>query len=206
MFITMHHQSTINRMISSESQGIMNHRLPMIPQLDGAIFDSSNVTSTSLQVVVLANSSDREKIKIWLKPRQQSVHPNEELLPSPPKGPEDVANERTLAFTQTDLLNENSFSTPTSSRYHLRSESTKNLSSFPVLMFPDTFSENRARPFVTLKPRIRPRFRSPRGTYSVEQRRLIQDDANDISWPSMEEWVMPESLLATPMTPAIVLR
>jgi len=184
----------------------MTNRTPMIPQLDGAIFDSRNVTSTSLKDIVLDNSSDQEKIKIWLKPRQQNAHHNEELLLSPPKGPEDVANERTLAFTQTNLLNEKSFSTPTSSHYHIRSESTNNLPSFPALMFPNTSSGNRAPPFVTLRPRIRPRFRSPRGTNSVEQRRLIQDEANDTSWSSMEEWVIPDAPPATPMTPAIDLR
>ena len=167
MFITMHHQPTINKMLSSESRGMTN-RPPMIPQLDRAIFDSINVTSTSLQDIVLVNSSDQEKIKIWLKPRQQNAHPNKDLLPSPPKGPEDVANERTLAFTQTDLLNENSFSTPTRSHYRLSSESKTNLPLFPALMLPDISTGNRVPPFVTLKPRIRPRFRFPRGTDYVE--------------------------------------
>eukprot|EP00579_Thalassiosira_antarctica_P028665 CAMPEP_0202006114 /NCGR_PEP_ID=MMETSP0905-20130828/10965_1 /ASSEMBLY_ACC=CAM_ASM_000554 /TAXON_ID=420261 /ORGANISM="Thalassiosira antarctica, Strain CCMP982" /LENGTH=196 /DNA_ID=CAMNT_0048563815 /DNA_START=110 /DNA_END=700 /DNA_ORIENTATION=+ len=192
-------------MLSFKRRDMTNSRILMIPQLGRAIFDSSDVTSTSLQVIVLDNSSDQEKIKIWLKPRQrqQNVHHNEELLLSPPKGPEDVANERTLAFTQTDLLNENSFSTPTSSHYHyqLRSESTNNLPSFPALMLLDASTEDRAPPLVTLKLRIRPRFRSPKGTDSFEQR-PIQDMSNDTSSSGMEEWVLPEALLATPMTPA----
>ena len=177
----------------------------MIPLLDGAIFDSSNITSTSLQGIVLVNSSGQEKIKTWLKPRKQSAHHNEDLLSAPPNCLENVTNVQTLTFTQTNLLNEITFSTPTSSHYHLQRESTNNLSSFPALMFPYTSTEDRAPPFVTLKPRIRPRFRSPRGTDFVEQT-LILDEANDTLSSSMEEWVISEALLATPMTPAIDLR
>ena len=81
----MHHQPAINKILSSKSRMM----LVMIRLLGQSTFDSTDDTSTRHQGLVLINSGDQRKFKMWLKTRKQSGNPNEEALSSSPEGSKD---------------------------------------------------------------------------------------------------------------------
>ena len=180
---TMYHQHTKNKMLSSESPG-----LPLFPLLKRSTSDLRNDASRNLKDLVLINSHDQEKSKIWLKPRSRSVHPKQQEPLASLKRPKD--EEIALSFSQNGfrLSDKDAFSTPISSRYL----STPNTSKLPSLHTPT--GSNRAGTIVTLKPRIP----SSRRVTSVE-RRIIQEKANTSS--SIEIMVCPELPSAPPKTP-----
>ena len=143
------------------------------------------------------NARDKEKTKIWLKPRNRSVHPNQQEPSFPLKRPED--EEIALLFTQNGfrLSNKDAFSTLTSSHY-LRTPNTSSIPSFPALpalMSPNiSTGNNGAATVVTLKPRIP----SSRRVTSVE-RIIIHEKANSSS--SIGIIVLPELPSVTPKSP-----
>eukprot|EP00581_Thalassiosira_minuscula_P005170 CAMPEP_0183735608 /NCGR_PEP_ID=MMETSP0737-20130205/47175_1 /TAXON_ID=385413 /ORGANISM="Thalassiosira miniscula, Strain CCMP1093" /LENGTH=184 /DNA_ID=CAMNT_0025969409 /DNA_START=65 /DNA_END=619 /DNA_ORIENTATION=- len=173
--------------------------LPMIPSLDKATFDSKDMNNPSkiTHSVGLIEASQREQIKIRLKPRKQPLHLHLKQAPllHSAKGLEDapVDGDGALVFDESDASAENSFHTPTSCYIH-RNETSIHLPlaplvSDPALAFP-SFKTRTSTNF-NLKPRPKPRLCPAKERVAPV---LIQEDLTIHG----KELVVPGVGLATP--------